>query len=83
MSDTKDNLGAAFAGESQANRKYLAYAKKADALADAGSLGGPGLSVAVEGCTSCAAAKAPGTTATRRNTPKAEDGLKRRLATEG
>lgn len=27
---TKDNLMAAFAGESQANRKYLAYAKKAD-----------------------------------------------------
>ena len=54
------------------------YAKKADALADAGSLGGPGLSVAVEGCTSCAAVKAP---AKRRNTSKAEDGLKRRLAT--
>ena len=35
------------------------YAKKADALADAGSLGGPGLSVAVESCSSCAAAKAP------------------------
>ncbi|MBF0422553.1 MAG: rubrerythrin family protein [Magnetococcales bacterium] len=27
---TKDNLKAAFAGESQANRKYLAFAKKAD-----------------------------------------------------
>jgi rubrerythrin len=27
---TKDNLEAAFAGESQANRKYLAFAKKAD-----------------------------------------------------
>lgn len=27
---TQDNLQAAFAGESQANRKYLAYAKKAD-----------------------------------------------------
>ena len=27
---TSDNLQAAFAGESQANRKYLAYAKKAD-----------------------------------------------------
>ncbi|MFH1502528.1 MAG: rubrerythrin family protein [Candidatus Eisenbacteria bacterium] len=27
---TKDNLMAAFAGESQANRKYLAYAKKAE-----------------------------------------------------
>ena len=27
---TKDNLQEAFAGESQANRKYLAYAKKAD-----------------------------------------------------
>jgi len=27
---TSDNLKAAFAGESQANRKYLAYAKKAD-----------------------------------------------------
>lgn len=30
MSKTKDNLKAAFAGESQANRKYLAFAKKAD-----------------------------------------------------
>ncbi len=30
MSSTTDNLKAAFAGESQANRKYLAYAKKAD-----------------------------------------------------
>jgi rubrerythrin len=28
---TDDNLMAAFAGESQANRKYLAFAKKADA----------------------------------------------------
>jgi rubrerythrin len=28
---TTDNLKAAFAGESQANRKYLAFAKKADA----------------------------------------------------
>ena len=28
---TKDNLQAAFAGESQANRKYLAFAKKAQA----------------------------------------------------
>ncbi len=27
---TKDNLAAAFAGESQANRKYLAFARKAD-----------------------------------------------------
>lgn len=27
---TKDNLAEAFAGESQANRKYLAFAKKAD-----------------------------------------------------
>jgi len=27
---TLENLGKAFAGESQANRKYLAYAKKAD-----------------------------------------------------
>ena len=30
MSKTKDNFMAAFAGESQANRKYLAYAKQAD-----------------------------------------------------
>lgn len=30
MSDTIDNLKAAFAGESQANRRYLAFAKKAD-----------------------------------------------------
>jgi rubrerythrin len=30
MSDTKTNLKDAFAGESQANRKYLAYAKKAE-----------------------------------------------------
>jgi rubrerythrin len=29
MSKTTDNLEAAFAGESQANRKYLAFAKKA------------------------------------------------------
>jgi len=30
MSTTKQNLRHAFAGESQANRKYLAFAKKAD-----------------------------------------------------
>ncbi|MBY9007941.1 MAG: rubrerythrin family protein [Candidatus Lokiarchaeota archaeon] len=30
MTKTKENLNAAFAGESQANRKYLAFAKKAD-----------------------------------------------------
>ena len=30
MSKTKDNLGAAFAGESQANRKYLFFAEKAE-----------------------------------------------------
>ncbi len=30
MSKSLDNLKAAFAGESQANRKYLAFAKKAD-----------------------------------------------------
>ena len=30
MSKTEENLAAAFAGESQANRKYLAFAKKAD-----------------------------------------------------
>ncbi|MFP3867181.1 MAG: rubrerythrin family protein [Desulfobacteraceae bacterium] len=30
MSKTRENLMAAFAGESQANRKYLAFAKKAD-----------------------------------------------------
>lgn len=30
MSKTNENLMAAFAGESQANRKYLAYAKEAD-----------------------------------------------------
>jgi rubrerythrin len=30
MSRTTDNLKTAFAGESQANRKYLAFAKKAD-----------------------------------------------------
>ena len=31
MTKTQDNLSAAFAGESQANRKYLAFAKQADA----------------------------------------------------
>ncbi|MDP6106900.1 MAG: rubrerythrin family protein [Candidatus Brocadiia bacterium] len=31
MSQTDENLKAAFAGESQANRKYLAFSKKADA----------------------------------------------------
>jgi rubrerythrin len=31
MPTTEENLQAAFAGESQANRKYLAFAKKADA----------------------------------------------------
>ncbi len=30
MSKTNENLAAAFAGESQANRKYLAFAKKAE-----------------------------------------------------
>ncbi len=30
MSDTRTNLKEAFAGESQANRKYLAFAKKAE-----------------------------------------------------
>ena len=30
MSETKKNLKSAFAGESQANRKYLAFAKKAE-----------------------------------------------------
>ena len=30
MAKTDENLAAAFAGESQANRKYLAFAKKAD-----------------------------------------------------
>jgi rubrerythrin len=30
MSNTVENLKSAFAGESQANRKYLAFAKKAD-----------------------------------------------------
>ena len=30
MSKTQDNLAAAFAGESQANRKYLAFAAKAE-----------------------------------------------------
>jgi len=29
MTKTEENLKAAFAGESQANRKYLAFAKKA------------------------------------------------------
>ena len=31
MASAEENLRAAFAGESQANRKYLAYAEKADA----------------------------------------------------
>ncbi|RPH35339.1 MAG: rubrerythrin family protein [Planctomycetota bacterium] len=31
MAETEKNLKAAFAGESQANRKYLAFAKKAEA----------------------------------------------------
>jgi rubrerythrin len=31
MKETEKNLAAAFAGESQANRKYLAFAKKAEA----------------------------------------------------
>ncbi|MCX7781179.1 MAG: rubrerythrin family protein [Negativicutes bacterium] len=31
MSKTNENLAAAFAGESQANRKYLAFAKQAEA----------------------------------------------------
>lgn len=31
MSKTEENLGKAFAGESQANRKYLAFAAKAEA----------------------------------------------------
>lgn len=31
MNNTQKNLAAAFAGESQANRKYLAFAKQADA----------------------------------------------------
>jgi rubrerythrin len=30
MADTKDNLNEAFAGESQANRRYLFFAEKAD-----------------------------------------------------
>ena len=30
MMKTKENLMAAFAGESQANRKYLAFARKAE-----------------------------------------------------
>ncbi|MFH1138788.1 MAG: rubrerythrin family protein [Pseudomonadota bacterium] len=36
MSKTEKNLREAFAGESQANRKYLAFAKKADAEGHAG-----------------------------------------------
>jgi len=31
MSKTNENLKVAFAGESQANRKYLAFAQKAEA----------------------------------------------------
>ena len=31
LSNTQKNLAAAFAGESQANRKYLAFAKQAEA----------------------------------------------------
>lgn len=40
MGKTQDNLKEAFAGESQANRKYLAFAKKADeeGFAQAGKL---------------------------------------------
>ena len=30
MSNTRDNLQTAFAGESQANRKYLFFAEKAE-----------------------------------------------------
>lgn len=30
MSNTRDNLETAFAGESQANRKYLFFAEKAE-----------------------------------------------------
>ena len=30
MSNTQDNLSGAFAGESQANQKYRAFAKKAE-----------------------------------------------------
>ena len=30
MASTEENLQAAFAGESQANRRYLAFARKAD-----------------------------------------------------
>lgn len=37
MSKTENNLKEAFAGESQANRKYLAFAKKADAEGHAGA----------------------------------------------
>ncbi|MFA7319774.1 MAG: rubrerythrin family protein [Parcubacteria group bacterium] len=36
MSKTEDNLAAAFAGESQANRKYLAFAAKAENEGHAG-----------------------------------------------
>ena len=36
MADTNSNLEAAFAGESQANRRYLAFAKKADSEGFAG-----------------------------------------------
>ena len=36
MSKTEQNLKEAFAGESQANRKYLAFAKKADAEGNPG-----------------------------------------------
>lgn len=36
MSKTTENLQAAFAGESQANRKYLAFAKKAESEGNAG-----------------------------------------------
>jgi rubrerythrin len=32
MSNTKDNLQTAFAGESQANRKYLFFAEKAEMI---------------------------------------------------
>ena len=32
MSNTKENLEFAFVGESQANRKYLFFAEKAEAL---------------------------------------------------
>lgn len=36
MSKTEENLAAAFAGESQANRKYLAYAAKAEGEGNVG-----------------------------------------------